>query len=604
MKKLLLIGVILINCIFCINVKADVDYDKIWEDFVQDLVERYETKASRDETFSFEETHDKESFNLKYKWEGYAEQELVLNYENGIVTQEGRMSEADAEEIITLLIRRNLHLYDQCKIIPSFFNGSYNLEEHGIEAGILDEFLDVRNLKFTLVDKITLSEESLEFCEKPEENEDSKISHNYDRFWSYMHSLYVGANYVTQENKRYFTEGKTPSPELILYYMTIASSHFFEYNEYDIEVDPDTGEEIYKSETYTVPAEVFESAIKDEFDINGSINDEYIAENIRTATSIPMGEFKYTTIGEEQFYVFKNYFDLGDYIDIGSLFIGYKELENDYYELYSYLLDYNYNENAIHENYKPEKGDVYGRDYIIEHYTDRDENGNTIEVYNVVKVVGYIKAKVCFDGNNFKWVSFEQVEEKNVPSFSILKRIKIATQEISLKTEEVEVNAPKDTFIKGTKITVEKQEKGNIFEAASKALKEKFNSFVIYEINAKAGGYDVEPDGKVEILIKVPEGYKMPTIYYVTEDGKLERMDTKSENGYAKAYVTHFSTYAIVDEKVTVADKVEQVVDKVVESVVENPKTGIASGLGVIGLAVAGTVAYKKTKKKTKFPQA
>jgi hypothetical protein len=87
-------------------------------------------------------------------------------------------------------------------------------------------------------------------------------------------------------------------------------------------------------------------------------------------------------------------------------------------------------------------------------------------------------------------------------------------------------------------------------------------------------------------------------------DGKLEKMDTKIESGYAIAELEHFSTYALVEEEI--ANKVEdEVENKVEENIVENPNTSAFHKLDVIlaSVLIIGTLVYTRFKKVNKYNQ-
>lgn len=73
---------------------------------------------------------------------------------------------------------------------------------------------------------------------------------------------------------------------------------------------------------------------------------------------------------------------------------------------------------------------------------------------------------------------------------------------------------------------------------------------VMYDIVTLVNGSNVQPNGAVTVSLPLPTGYDPTTtsVYYVTESGTVEKLDSKVENGYIIFETTHFSYYAIVDE--------------------------------------------------------
>ena len=72
----------------------------------------------------------------------------------------------------------------------------------------------------------------------------------------------------------------------------------------------------------------------------------------------------------------------------------------------------------------------------------------------------------------------------------------------------------------------------------------------LFDISTSIDGETVQPDGTVLVKIPLQEGFnpEKTVVYHVSDDGKLEKMESKIENGYIIFETTHFSFYAIVDE--------------------------------------------------------
>ena len=72
----------------------------------------------------------------------------------------------------------------------------------------------------------------------------------------------------------------------------------------------------------------------------------------------------------------------------------------------------------------------------------------------------------------------------------------------------------------------------------------------LFDIVTLCDGVMAQPSGSVWVRIPIPKGYDPDTtvVYYVTTDGKLERLESRVEDGYVIFETDHFSFYAIVDE--------------------------------------------------------
>ena len=98
---------------------------------------------------------------------------------------------------------------------------------------------------------------------------------------------------------------------------------------------------------------------------------------------------------------------------------------------------------------------------------------------------------------------------------------------------EIEVT---ETF-DGTSYNILNNEKGNFKNR-------------LFDISTLIDGKKAQPNGMVMVKIPLPDGYSPENtiVYYITNDGKLERIPSRIENGYIIFETTHFSFYAIVDE--------------------------------------------------------
>ena len=131
------------------------------------------------------------------------------------------------------------------------------------------------------------------------------------------------------------------------------------------------------------------------------------------------------------------------------------------------------------------------------------------------------------------------------------------------ETEEIEKLEAKETKDENTGISVvypESSYEGEVeisvtqtFDGASYHVlnAEKGNyQKALFDITTVIDGEKVQPNGSVFVKIPLPDGYnaEKTVVYYITNDGRLEKMDSRVEDGYIVFETTHFSFYAIVDE--------------------------------------------------------
>ena len=79
----------------------------------------------------------------------------------------------------------------------------------------------------------------------------------------------------------------------------------------------------------------------------------------------------------------------------------------------------------------------------------------------------------------------------------------------------------------------------------------------IYDITMTVDGKETQPAGELTVRIPLPEGYnpERSFVYHVnTETGKVEKMNSRYEDGYLVFKATHFSFYAVVEEGIFTAE--------------------------------------------------
>ena len=108
-----------------------------------------------------------------------------------------------------------------------------------------------------------------------------------------------------------------------------------------------------------------------------------------------------------------------------------------------------------------------------------------------------------------------------------------------------------DCFEGGTVVTVEVIVEGERFAQVAEVMEAVAESYVAYEFTATKDEVAVQPNGKLTVTFDIPADYSTNiTVYYMAEDGKLEKLDAvvDAETRTVTVELEHFSTYIVVDE--------------------------------------------------------
>lgn len=123
-------------------------------------------------------------------------------------------------------------------------------------------------------------------------------------------------------------------------------------------------------------------------------------------------------------------------------------------------------------------------------------------------------------------------------------------------TGDISVGDAQDSFIPGTVVSVEHITEGDIYDRVEEALDGLpivMDSVVIYEFNATLDGEAVQPQEMVAVTFQIPQGVNPDylKLYYVSDTGEVEEIPitVDKETNTATAYLTHFSTYVLVEVK-------------------------------------------------------
>lgn len=121
----------------------------------------------------------------------------------------------------------------------------------------------------------------------------------------------------------------------------------------------------------------------------------------------------------------------------------------------------------------------------------------------------------------------------------------------------------------------------------------------VFNLDLLLKGAKYNFDGSVEVILRIDEDFKDKNlgIIYIDDEGRIQKIDSITDNGYLKFKVSHFSTYAIVSYK-----GVDIGLSKPGE--IEHPKTNDShSIIGYVGLTVISLMALCLVVKNRKREQ-
>lgn len=126
--------------------------------------------------------------------------------------------------------------------------------------------------------------------------------------------------------------------------------------------------------------------------------------------------------------------------------------------------------------------------------------------------------------------------------------VPLIKKEVKNEASGISITYPDNAYDNDVELNVSVVTDGNAFNILN-AEKGNFKK-VLFDIKTTVGGEKVQPNGSVWVKIPLPKGYdpKNTTVYYITNDGKLEKMNSSVVGGYVIFETTHFSYYAVVDE--------------------------------------------------------
>lgn len=311
-----------------------------------------------------------------------------------------------------------------------------------------------------------------------------------------------------------FDEGESPTADVAYGFVTSYDTDKFEaYKEEDTE----------KFTSHKIPQQVFEDAVAARFTVNDAL----------------LASLRQRNLEDGYYYIYMGGFgdQMPEYYYVGCTSEG-----NNVYTVYGYLGERWDDEAEVYDTYIPKEGEVEGIDYARKQYVYIDQKGNTQVTNYAVRITTAIKCKVEYT-DTVKFLSYLEVPMTEIPEES-----KLAEKPV-IEEKQTSVTVDPEAFVPGTVLNYKKVTEGDMFEKATQSLPENA-AFVLMDITAtNYEGQSVQPNGKVKVTFRLPDGYKDADVYYLPESGDAVKLESTvdSAKGTVTVLLEHFSCYAVVN---------------------------------------------------------
>lgn len=116
-------------------------------------------------------------------------------------------------------------------------------------------------------------------------------------------------------------------------------------------------------------------------------------------------------------------------------------------------------------------------------------------------------------------------------------------------TEEIKVTAPPEVIDENAQLVVEELVQENVIQQLPEEIE--FTNIAAFDIFFELDGEVVQPNGTVTVEIDVPDEFtgKYCDVYHIADDGTAVSMNAVYKNGKLVFETTHFSVYAIIENK-------------------------------------------------------
>lgn len=331
-----------------------------------------------------------------------------------------------------------------------------------------------------------------------------------ERFESAINSLFFYQYFMGEP----FDENGSATADVAYGFVTsVDELRFEDYEEKDEE----------KFTSHKIPQIVFERAVEERFVLTDSL----------------LASLRQKYLEGEYYYIYMGGFgdQMPTYYYVGSVDEG-----NGVYTAYGYLGENWDDEAGTYDTYVPKAGEAEGVDYARKQYVYTDNKGNTQVTTYCVKITTAIKCKIEFN-EIVKFLSYLEVPVTEIPAENKL------TEKLAVEEKQTSVTVDPSAFAPGTVLKYNKVTEGELFDKVTNAVPQNA-AFVLMDITASdTEGKIVQPNGKVKVTFKLPEGYTDADVYYVPETGAPEKLESTvdAKNGTITVELEHFSCYAVVN---------------------------------------------------------
>lgn len=349
--------------------------------------------------------------------------------------------------------------------------------------------------------------------------------------------------------------GEPFSPEVMIYVAATAGIEGYDYDKWE-----HREEEIYYG--YAVPFDKLEEEVAKHFtnpDISGLKKNQFYGEYIEEYDTVVFDTMYYNGLSA--------FWDLQCY-----------EVTEKGYSAYYYRAYYIGTETEEWGSPVEGLGWTEGKEYYV-------VNGEYYGKDPGVQVIGFVEEDGVFKYDSLDRADELPAEENRITADTVIEENAFTG---TVETDTLTLDAQQLAFPFNTVVAVKEVTQTNAGFAGLQTALEAYADFRAFDVTATHNGQSVQPNGKVKLTFRIPEGFDPARIeaVYVSDTGAVEVLNgtIDGEKGTVTVETDHFSYYALAQKPVPKAEP-------------ENGSLWLWIGVGA-GAVVAVTVMLLLLKKK------